>query len=114
MRGVGGEPASELLGRCKGEEVREAMSERGALGKRMPPSSGGDWEFGSRGMGNVDTAGELNDDEGTDPEEASETEHCYQNQKNFAERRDDSPLSSQSLEAPFPDEPFDEDTDERR
>lgn len=49
------------------------MSVRGAFGKRMPPSRGGDCEFGSRGIGKVETAGELNDEEGTDPEDARET-----------------------------------------
>ena len=39
----------------------------------MPPSRGGDCDAESRGMGNVETAGELNEDEGTEPDEASET-----------------------------------------
>ena len=48
------------------------MSESGALGRRMPPSGGtkgGDCELGSRGMGNVEADGELNDEGGLDPPE---------------------------------------------
>ena len=38
----------------------EAMSLSGAFGRRMPVDSmGGDWEFGSRGIGYDATAGEL-------------------------------------------------------
>ena len=75
MRGVSaGDDA--LAGRWRGDCVRVAISESGAFGRRIPPSrapSGGDCEFGSRGMENVETAGELYDDEGTEPEEARET-----------------------------------------
>ncbi len=73
MRGVGGEPADALPGRDRGELVSEAISERGAFGRRIPPSIGGDCELGSRGMGNDAMAGELNDEDGTEPEEARET-----------------------------------------
>ena len=63
LRGVGG----------KGPfDCREAISERGALGRRMPPSGGtkgGDCELGSRGMGKVEADGELNDEGGLDPPE---------------------------------------------
>ena len=55
--------------------MRVAISDSGTLGRRVPTPrvpSGGDCEFGSRGMGNVETAGELYDDEGTEPEEARE------------------------------------------
>lgn len=75
MRGVGGEPADALPGRDRGELVRDAISERGAFGRRIPPSMGGDCELGSRGMGNDAIAGELNDEDGTEPEEARETEN---------------------------------------
>ncbi len=64
LRGVGGEPWPD----CK-----DAMSESGAFGRRMPPSKGGDCELGSRGMGKVDAAGELNDDGGLDPDEYTDT-----------------------------------------
>ena len=67
MRGVGGEGPFDW---------REAMSERGALGKRMPPSrgtKGGDCEFGSRGMGKVEAEGELYDAGGLDPPEYTDT-----------------------------------------
>ena len=63
LRGVGGEGPFDC---------REAISERGALGRRMPPSGGtkgGDCELGSRGMGNVEADGELNDEGGLDPPE---------------------------------------------
>ena len=56
-----------------GEDCSDAMSCRGAFGRRMPPSRGGDCDAESRGMGNVETAGELKDDEGTEPDDASET-----------------------------------------
>lgn len=44
------------------------MSVRGLLGRRIPPPDGigGDWEFGSRGIGNVDAAGELYVEGGAD------------------------------------------------
>lgn len=48
------------------------MSESGVLGRRMPPSreaSGGDCDCESRGMGKVWTAGELKEDEGSDPDD---------------------------------------------
>jgi len=51
---------------------REAMSDKGALGRRIPPSrepKGGDWEERSRGRAKLVTAGELYDDGGADPEE---------------------------------------------
>lgn len=51
------------------------MSDRGMLGRRMPPSTGGDCEFGSRGMGKVEIAGELNDEEESEPDEARDTEN---------------------------------------
>lgn len=54
----------------------EAISERGALGRRMPPSRGrscGDWELGSRGMEKEETAGELKEDGGADPDEYVDT-----------------------------------------
>lgn len=72
---MGGEPARALLGRCWGELLSEAMSERGVLGRRMPPSRGGDCEFGSRGMGNVEIAGELKDEEGSEPDDARDTKN---------------------------------------
>ena len=62
------------------------MSVSGAFGRRMPPSRapiGGDCEFGSRGIENVDTAGELYDDEGTEPDDASDT---GKDRKNRGER----------------------------
>lgn len=68
FRGVGG------LG-CGEEDCdwdcKEAMSESGALGRRIPPSRGrgGDCELGSRGMGKAVTDGELKDDGGADPDE---------------------------------------------
>lgn len=49
------------------------MSDRGAFGRRMPPSRGGDCELMSRGMGKEGMAGELKDEGGTEPEEASDT-----------------------------------------
>jgi len=56
---------------------------RGLLGRRIPPEGmGGDWELGSRGIGNVDAAGELYEDGGADPDEYIDT------------------VSSQSLVAP--------------
>ena len=63
LRGVGGEGPFDC---------REAISERGALGRRMPPSGGtkgGDCELGSRGIGKVEADGELNDEGGLDPPE---------------------------------------------
>ena len=72
----GGIGDDTLEGRCCGDCVSDAISESGAFGRRIPPSlgaSGGDWEFGSRGIENVETAGELNDDEGIEPEDARET-----------------------------------------
>lgn len=47
------------------------MSERGALGRRIPPSRGrgGDCELGSRGIENEETAGELKEEGGAEPEE---------------------------------------------
>lgn len=44
-----------------------AMSERGAFGRRMPPSRGGDCESRDRGKG--DPLGELKDVGGADPPE---------------------------------------------
>lgn len=61
MRGVG-----------DGPEASEAMSDRGALGRRMPFSTGikgGDCELGSRGIGKVDVAGELKEEGGFDDPE---------------------------------------------
>ena len=79
MRGVSpGEDKPE--GRCCGEDVRVAMSERGAFGSLMPPARGprgGDCEFGSRGMGYVWTAGELYDDGGSEPDDARETRKAH-------------------------------------
>lgn len=94
----GCDSAEVLAGRCSGELERDAISERGAFGRRMPPSRGGDCDAESRGIGNVVTAGELKDEFGTEPDDARETE------------------SSQSLDAPAIDgaEPFEEDTDDRR
>lgn len=53
------------------DDWREAMSERGALGRRIPPSRGrgGDCELGSRGIENEETAGELKEEGGAEPEE---------------------------------------------
>ena len=43
-----------------GGVLMEAISLSGALGRRIPVDSmGGDWEFGSRGIWNGATAGEL-------------------------------------------------------
>ncbi len=67
LRGVGG------VGH---DDCREAMSESGALGRRIPPSGGtkgGDCELGSRGMGKVEADGELNDEGGFDPPEYTDT-----------------------------------------
>jgi hypothetical protein len=80
FRGVGGEPAVALPGRDRGELLREAMSDKGALGRRIPPSSGGDCEWGSLGIGNEEMAGELKDEEGTEPEDARETVRIDQSQ----------------------------------
>ena len=57
--GCGGFPvgADEATGACC---CIDAMSPMGLLGRRMPPEDmGGDCEWGSRGMENVDTEGEL-------------------------------------------------------
>lgn len=60
------------MGSCCGDCCSCAMSDNGALGRRMPPSRGkswGDCELGSRGMEKDDTAGELKEEGGADPEE---------------------------------------------
>lgn len=79
MRGVSeGDEAD--AGRCCGDCVSDAMSESGVFGRRIPPSrgkSGGDCEFGSRGIEKVETAGELNDEDGREPEDARETARSY-------------------------------------
>lgn len=49
------------------------MSESGAFGRRIPPSRGGDCDAESRGIGNVEMAGELNDELGTEPDDARDT-----------------------------------------
>jgi hypothetical protein len=42
FRGVGGELVDVLLGWDKGELFKKAISDKGAFGKRIPPSRGGD------------------------------------------------------------------------
>lgn len=49
---------------------KDAMSDRGAFGRRIPPSRGGDCEErGSRGREKLVKAGELNEDGGPDPDD---------------------------------------------
>ena len=68
LRGVGWIEAETEAG---DDDWREAMSESGALGSRIPPSRGrgGDCELGSLGMEKDETAGELKEEGGAEPEE---------------------------------------------
>ena len=74
--GLEGKKGSGVDADLRGDEGccwRDAMSERGALGSRMPPSggweSGGDWEDESREREKGAMLGELNEVGGPEPEE---------------------------------------------